>query len=1064
MKKITALFLAALFLLSALSFHSFASDFTNANKIVITAKSLDALYMQAVDAKQSLSTSSSGFLHFTLNPGTYGNERAYFQFSCPDFKLFDYPYMRFEFKSDTPSSVIDITLWSNAGESWPVEHPSSQNSETSWKPVVFDLNTVTGGASIDKNSENISVRFKAWGSGNKVISSETYFELRYLAFFKTKSEASNYVYDPEDNSFEIPEYEINPDLIKDGYLLLDTYNAEFDKRINEIKSTPTNVSVTGNKYYVSENGNDNNDGLSPQTAWKSLKKVDTHSFSEGDAVLFKRGDTFRADKVTLTLQSGVTYSAYGSGDKPVFIGSSDASYSYLWEATDVANVYRYTGDVYDCGCIYINGGKYWGVHVKNNGGTSFDSGLVSNGLDQPYYSGGKPYNGYSSLENNLEFTNYDNSLYLYSEDGNPGEIFDSIELCNGIHGVDGSNLSNVVFDNIKLVGYGIHGISIYNIKNVTVQNCIFGWIGGSGTRLGNAVQNWKNADGFVIDNCWSYQIYDCCYTTQYAAKTNDDVYIKNVEFKNNLSEYSNTGHEIWNNQGSDNTRIFYDNVKVHDNYVRNSGYGWSHQRPSKDANFYYGAFETPGHNWNDFKVYDNKFFICYKYGLLSRYIGKTNAHFDNNTYIIGKDKAFAKASMSPSSPGMVDAVYPYTPEGLAGLMASGVEANGSFFCVDEDYLPASFNYKAANDHYSGASFDDTQNHWAKKYINEVVAKKYFNGISKFEFAPEASMTRAMLFTVLSRFANAQTESGKLWYDGTLEWAVNAGLTDKAHADPDSAITRAEAAVIIKRYYDSLCVLTSADPAEYTDSFNLAFDMYDFDADELSAAVDFCSSAGILTGYDDNTFRANVNMTRAQVAAVIIRMGDFSKVAELDKVKASKSGMIAVVNDDVLYKILNDSKNFSTKSHKTEGNIGYVRFVPEDVTGTVQIDLYQNKLENVDFFEKKYVKFKYRISYSASSKTSPRLDVGLRWPDEQWLDNAAKPYITSEGEWLDGIVCYDDFTASKLISLPYKSLDTYFYTFKPWDNNQKLNSNCYFDIAEVVFCDTALTAGMYKFGE
>lgn len=1063
MKRTVAYVLA--FILLATFYPLQTLSATNDNKIVLSAKALDSLYMQSVDAEQSLSTSSSGFLRFTLKPGTYGNERAYFQFSCPDFRLYDYPYMRFEFKSDTPANLIDITLWSNAGESWPSEHPSSSNNETSWKPVIFDLNTVNGGAIVDKSSQNITVRFKAWGSGSKTITSESYFELRYVAFFKTSSAASNYVYDPDDNTFDIPEYEVDPDLIKNGYDLLETYNTEFNKRIDEIKSTPTSVTVTGKKYYVSENGSDDNDGLSPDKAWKSIKKVDSFRFSQGDGVFFKRGDVFRADGVTLTLQSGVTYSAYGNGEKPVLVGSSEASYSYLWEETDALNVYKYTGECHDVGNIYINGGEFWGVHVKNNSGVSFDSGLVSNGLDEPYYSGGKSYNGYKSLENNLEYTNFNNSLYLYSKDGNPGEVFESVELTNGMHGVDGTGISDIIFDNIKLVGYGIHGISICDIRNVSVQNCIFGWIGGSDTRLGNAVQNWKNADGFVIDNCWSYQIYDCCYTTQYAAGTKDDVYIKNVEFKNNLSEYSNTGHEIWNNQGSDNTRIFYDNVKVHDNYVRNSGYGWSHQRPYKDGNFYYGAFETPGHNWKDFDVYDNKFFICYKYGLLSRYISEATAHFDNNTYIIAKDKAFAKASRSPASPGMTDTEYPYTPESLAELMASGVENNGSFFSVDAGYIPEPFNFKVANDVYSQTDFDDIKNHWAKKNINEVVARKYFNGISKYEFAPEASMTRAMLFTVLSRFAGEEIQTNKVWYDGAIEWAVNKGLTDKAHADPDSAVTRAQLAVIIKRYYDSLCVLTESEPSKYADSDilpSLILERYDFDHNELSKAIDFCSSVGILTGYDDNSFKAGAITTRAQIATVFVRMEDIEKLAELDKDAAASKGKISIVNADALYEILNDSNKLSTKSLNNENGIRYVRFVPDDALGTVQIDLYQNKLDGVDFYNKKYVKVKYRIRYDGTSKTSPYLDVGLRWPDEQWLSDSDKPYISNQNEWLEATVCYDDFTASRLVSLPFQSLDTYFYTFKPWDNKTELNSNCYFDIAEIVFCDNKLTSDLYKF--
>lgn len=50
-------------------------------------------------------------------------------------------------------------------------------------------------------------------------------------------------------------------------------------------------------YYVSQSGNDSNDGLTSGTAWQSLAQVgqysSTTSFLPGDSVLFRRGDIWR---------------------------------------------------------------------------------------------------------------------------------------------------------------------------------------------------------------------------------------------------------------------------------------------------------------------------------------------------------------------------------------------------------------------------------------------------------------------------------------------------------------------------------------------------------------------------------------------------------------------------------------------------------------------------------------------------------------------------------------------------------------------------------------------------
>ena len=68
-------------------------------------------------------------------------------------------------------------------------------------------------------------------------------------------------------------------------------------------------------YYVSANGCDNNDGLSPSTAWRTIKKVNS-SIKGGDAVCFKRGETFFGQILPPKQNSSsapTTYTSYGEG-------------------------------------------------------------------------------------------------------------------------------------------------------------------------------------------------------------------------------------------------------------------------------------------------------------------------------------------------------------------------------------------------------------------------------------------------------------------------------------------------------------------------------------------------------------------------------------------------------------------------------------------------------------------------------------------------------------------------------------------------------------------------------
>ena len=88
------------------------------------------------------------------------------------------------------------------------------------------------------------------------------------------------------------------------------------ERITEIRTSADTLDFSGTAYYVSNSGSDENDGLSPETAWKTLKKVSDAEFNCNDAVLFCRGDIFRG---SVNTRSGVSYGAYGEGDYGVTV-------------------------------------------------------------------------------------------------------------------------------------------------------------------------------------------------------------------------------------------------------------------------------------------------------------------------------------------------------------------------------------------------------------------------------------------------------------------------------------------------------------------------------------------------------------------------------------------------------------------------------------------------------------------------------------------------------------------------------------------------------------------------
>ena len=132
-------------------------------------------------------------------------------------------------------------------------------------------------------------------------------------------------------------------------------------------------------YYVAANGNDANDGRSIQKPLLTLNKVSKLTLQAGDAVLFRRGDTFQGSlqiRLSGTAAKPIRYDAYGTGKKPLITGSVPV---VNW--TDLGN-HRWQAPCPDCGDrltgLYANGiaqplGRYPNADAPNRGSLTVKS-------------------------------------------------------------------------------------------------------------------------------------------------------------------------------------------------------------------------------------------------------------------------------------------------------------------------------------------------------------------------------------------------------------------------------------------------------------------------------------------------------------------------------------------------------------------------------------------------------------------------------------------------------------------------------------------------------------------
>ena len=153
-------------------------------------------------------------------------------------------------------------------------------------------------------------------------------------------------------------------------------------------------------------------------------------------------------------------------------------------------------------------------------------------------------------------------------------------------------------------------------------------------------------------------------------------------------------------------------------------------------------------------------------------------------------------------------------------------------------------------------FIDTRNHWAREEIDFVSARELVNGVSDTIYAPNASATRAQLWTILARQNDADLSGGANWYEKAQLWSKDKGISDGT--EPNAAINRAQMVTMLWR--------TMGQPTA-TDKVSFA----DVPAGSYYAqAVAWAVESGITAGVGGGRFDPSATCTRAQIAAFLAR--------------------------------------------------------------------------------------------------------------------------------------------------------------------------------------------------
>lgn len=166
--------------------------------------------------------------------------------------------------------------------------------------------------------------------------------------------------------------------------------------------------------------------------------------------------------------------------------------------------------------------------------------------------------------------------------------------------------------------------------------------------------------------------------------------------------------------------------------------------------------------------------------------------------------------------------------------------------------------------------------WYYDAVYAVYDMGLMEGVGSNLFAPQLTLSRATVVTVLYRLAGSPEVSGEnvftdvadsAWYTDAVKWASESGVV-KGYGNgtfaPDKAVTRQELAAMFYRFraYEGGDVTVDADAlAAYNDADQVA--------SWAKNAMSWAVSNGVLKGMPGKLLKPEDNATRAQMAQILL---------------------------------------------------------------------------------------------------------------------------------------------------------------------------------------------------
>ncbi len=171
--------------------------------------------------------------------------------------------------------------------------------------------------------------------------------------------------------------------------------------------------------------------------------------------------------------------------------------------------------------------------------------------------------------------------------------------------------------------------------------------------------------------------------------------------------------------------------------------------------------------------------------------------------------------------------------------------------------------------------DVTAEDWFYDSVTAAKELGLMNGNGDGTFSPNQAMTRAELVVALANFAGANlnacqaadfTDVPNTWYTAAVAWASDMGYVtgyEDGTFQPMAAVTREQICCVLARYLREQNISVRTPSVNFLDKDEIS------DYAELDVA--YCSALGIVTGRTDGSFEPKSGASRAEAAAMLVRM-------------------------------------------------------------------------------------------------------------------------------------------------------------------------------------------------